>query len=222
MRHFCKVLVAALAVAVYVVPAAGADALDKGRGGAVVTPNQGKLVADAWAHIYSLSPSENPFFGNGNPCVPMRHHVMWVVGGGHCTVEQGTAIMFHLGSAWSNVEDPFPQTEAAQRAVALAADQGVSEFHAVIDGEPVDMLRPRFELFTPQRTVQLPEDNIFDDPDNQVDIPAQTITLTAHAWSGVVRNLRPGVHTIVGEGVWDGYPFEYPHTVTVVRRGHAN
>ena len=70
--------------------------------------------------------------------------------------------------------------------------------------------------------MQLPEDNIFDDPDNEIDVPAQTITLTAHAWSGVVRNLRPGVHTIVGEGVWDGEPFEYPHTVTVLRRGHSN
>ena len=36
--------------------------------------------------------------------------------GGHCTIEQGTTFTLGSGSAWTNVEPPFPQTEAEQLA----------------------------------------------------------------------------------------------------------
>ena len=48
-------------------------------------------------------------------------------------------------------------------------------------------------------------------------MPAQTITFTAHARVALVRNLRPGRHTIVASAVW-GEPFAISHDITVVRR----
>jgi hypothetical protein len=142
------------------------------------------------------------------------HKVVSAVGGGPCTVTEGTAIPIGFGSAWSNLEDPFPPDEAAQRAVALAADQGLSEIQITVDhDDPVNTRRRRFEIFSPQRTVQLPEDNILGVP-----VPAYPVTLTAHAWSALVRNLPPGHHTIVAEVVWDGDAFAVTFVIDVVPR----
>jgi hypothetical protein len=214
-RHLGHTFLLALAIALGAASVAGAHDAQRGRSGAVLTPSQGKLVGEGWAQLYSLPISENPFFGNGSPCLTVGHHAIEMVEGGSCTITQGTAILLQLGSAYSNVEDPFPPDEASQRAVALASDQAVSEIHVTVDDdEPVDIRTPRFELFSPQRTVQLPADNV-------LGVPAQTVTLTAHAWSTLVRNLRPGSHTIVVDGlVWNGQHATYPHFVTVVRGGH--
>jgi len=51
------------------------------------------------------------------------HKVIQKLGGGPCTVEQGTALTLGFGTACSNVEEPpsYGADEAAQRACALAA-----------------------------------------------------------------------------------------------------
>jgi hypothetical protein len=59
--------------------------------------------------------------------------------------------------------------------------------------------------------VQLPAENI-------LGVPAQTVTFTGHAWSALVRNLRPGRHTIVGEAVVDGERFVETPIIDVVPR----
>jgi hypothetical protein len=211
LKHLRRTVLAALAVALCAAPVADARP--------VITPSKGKFVGEGWAQIYSLPLSQNPFVGNGNPCLTVGHKVVEPVNGGPCTIEQGTAIMLGRGSSWSNLEDPFPQTEAEQIATALAADQGLSEILVTIDeDDPVDIRRRRFEVFSPQRTVQLPEDNILDTP--ELDLPAQTVTLTAHAWSALIRNLRPGRHIIVVRTTWDGYTFDVSYDITVVRRSH--
>jgi len=215
MRHLGHTVLLALAIALVAVSGAGAHDAQQGRSGAVLTPSQPKLVGEAWAQLYSLPISENYFFGNGSPCLKLGHHAINVLEGGSCTITQGTAIMLVLGSAWSNVEDPFPPDEASQRAVASSFDRAaVSEARVTVDDdEPVDIRTPRFELFSPQRTVQLPADNV-------LGVPAQTVTLTAHGWGTLIRNLRPGTHTIVVDAVWDGEPAVFRHSVTVVRGGH--
>ena len=157
--------------------------------------------------------------GNGNPCLNVGHKVISAVHGGPCTVTQGTAIPIGFGSSSSSAEDPFPQDEAAQRAVALAADQGLTQIQVTVDeDDPVNTRRSQFEIFSPQRTVQLPEDNILDNPEEGIDVPSQTVTLTAHAWSGLVRNLRPGHHTIVADVVWDGERRTFTYVIDVVPR----
>lgn len=214
MRHLGHTVLLALAIALSAASVAGAHDAQQGQSGAVLTPSQPKLLGEAWAQLYSLPISENPFFGNGSPCLTVGHHVINVIEGGSCTVTRRTAIMLFIGTAYSNVEDPFPADEASQRAVAYAADQAISEIHVTVDDdEPVEIRTPRFELFSPQRTVQLPADNA-------LGVPAQTVTLTAHGWSTLIRNLRPGSHTIVIDAVWNGEPAVYRFSVTVVRGRH--
>ena len=65
----------------------------------------------------------------------------------------------------------------------------VSATITVDDGPTVDLLSPRFEVISPQRTVQLP-------PDNFLGVDPQTATFVAHGWAALVRGLRPGQHTI--------------------------
>ncbi|MEO8689104.1 MAG: hypothetical protein ABI611_12920 [Solirubrobacteraceae bacterium] len=138
-----------------------------------------------------------------------------MISGNHCTIKRGTAALVGLGSAWSNAEDPFPADEAAQRATALAADQVITEIQVTVDDSPpVEIRTPPFELFSPQRTVLLPAENI-------LGVPPQIVTLTAHGWFALVRNLQPGLHTILVKVLRAGDRLTFPHFITVTRRGHS-
>jgi hypothetical protein len=218
MRHLGWIVLAAVAVALWVAPVAGAHESHKGRGGAVVAPAKDKWLGESWAQIYSLPLSENPFAGNGNPCLTLANKVIQEIGG-PCTIEQGTTFFTGFGTAWSSAEDPFPQTRAEQLALAIASDrENVAGYTVTVDGgDPVDIRTPRFELFSPQRTVLLPEDNILDNPEAGIDVPSQTVTLTAHEWGAAVRKLNVGEHTILGETTFsDGFVLSVPHIVNVV------
>ena len=83
---------------------------------------------------------------------------------------------------------------------------------AVDGGEPVEIRTPRFELFSPQRTVLLPADNFLG-----LDGP-QTITLSAQPdGARSLKKLSVGEHTIVGDTLFtNGEHFVVPHIVTVV------
>jgi hypothetical protein len=214
MRQLRLSVLAAAAVALCIAPVAGAHDPHKDRGGAVVAPAKDKWLGEFWAQIYSLPVPENPFAGNGNPCLTVGHKVIQAVPG-PCTVKEGTALTLGFGTAWSSAEDPFPETRTGQLAVARAADlELVAGMTVTVDGgEPVEIRTRRFELFSPQRTVLLPADNVFG-----LDGP-QTITLSAHAWGAVVRKLSVGEHTIVGDTLFtDGTHFVVPHIITVVAR----
>jgi len=65
----------------------------------------------------------------------------------------------------------------------------VSSLIAVDGGEPVEQIAARFERTSPQRTVELPADNV-------LGVPPQTATFVAHGWVALVRKLRAGEHTI--------------------------
>ena len=94
---------------------------------------------------------------------------------------------------------------------------------SVDGGRPVQIRRPRFELFSPQRTVRLPEDNLLDNPDEGIDVPAQTVTLSAHAWGAAVRGLSLGGHDVVADVRFaNGEHGVAPHLLDVVaKRGHG-
>jgi hypothetical protein len=210
-RRIRNVVLISLALAL----CAAATAAAQRHPATVVTPSPPNLVGEAWAQLYALPVAQNPLFGNGDPCLTLSPNAVEVISGNHCTIKMGTAALVGLGSAWSNVEDPFPANEAAQRAVALAADLPIREIHVTVDDGPrIDIRTPRFELFSPQRTVLLPAENI-------VGARPQTVTFTAHGWFGLVRSLQPGLHTILVDVVRDGERLTFPHFVTVTRSGHA-
>ena len=71
----------------------------------------------------------------------------------------------------------------------------------------MNVVRRRFELFSPQTTADLPEGNF-------LGVPPQTITFTAHAWGAVVRGLRPGHHAVTLEV--DNPDFGPPFSFTVL------
>jgi hypothetical protein len=208
MRHPLPSVLAAVAVALCAAPAAVAH-------DPVVAPAKDKWLGEFWAQIYSLPVPENPFAGNGDPCLEVGRNVIQEVGG-PCTVKEGTALTLGFGTAWSNAEDPFPETRREQLAIARDADhEFVAGMTVTVDGgDPVEIRRRRFELFSPQRTVLLPADNILGVPGPRI------VTLSAHGWGAVVRGLRVGTHEVVGDTRFtDGTNFVVPHVITVVPRG---
>jgi hypothetical protein len=221
MRHFRRTVLAALAVALCAAPAAAAHG-PRPHASPVVAPARGGLLGEMWAQALSLPVPENPFAGNGNPCLSLGGNVLQAIVGPEqtvtCTAKQGTVLFTGWGTECSDVEAPpfYGVDEAAQRACALASDQNVEALRITVDnGRPVDVYAPRFELFSPQRTVQMPADNLFG-------IPPQRVTFTVHAWAAIVRKLRPGRHTIASEVMTTDFTATFTHIVNIVAGAHSN
>ena len=213
MRHLRHMVLAAVAVALCVAPVAGAESPREDRGAAVVAPAKDKWLGESWAQLFSIPLAENPFAGNGDdPCLTLANKVIQEFGG-PCTIEEGTTFTTGFGSVWSSADDPSADTRAEQLAVAVAIDREIVRGVTVTvdDGSTVDIHTPRFELFSPQRTVLLPPDAIFDLHGPQI------VTLTAHAWGAAVHKLSLGQHTIVVDTTFsDGFVYSAPHIVNVV------
>jgi hypothetical protein len=222
MRHLRRTVLAAIAVAICAAPVASAHSTHHDRGGAVVAPARGgglsggELLGAAWARGFAMPVGAvDPFRGG---CVPLARNVLHPSigddGTATCTITQRTRLFVFFGSACSNVEpDPYRfDTEADQLACAAAVDQALHELNVTVDGETINIVRPRFEVASPQTTVQLPGEN-------QFGVPAGPMTFTAHAWAAVIRRLRPGRHTVAVQVVapdW-GDPFGSTTFVDVVR-----
>jgi len=221
VTHHPRTVLLALALALCAAPAAAARDAHQDRGGAVVVPAQAEWLGESWAQIYSLPVSVNPFAGNGNPCLTLAHKVIQEIGG-PCTIEHGTTFTLYFGSAWSSAEDPFPHTRRKQLALAIAADREnvLGMIVTVDDGRPVEIRTPRFELYSPQRTVLLPADNLLGVKGPRI------VTLTAHGWEAAIRNLSVGEHTIMSDVRFaDGEHFILAHILTVTprqQRGRAH
>ena len=184
MRHLRHTVLAAVAVALCLAPVARAQNPRKD-GGAVVAPAKDKWLGESWAQLFAIPLAENPFAGNGTqPCLTLANKVIQEFGG-PCTIEQGTTFTTAFGSVWTNADDPMDDTRAEQLAVALAIDREIVRDVTVTvdDAMPVSIHTPRFELFSPQRTVLLPPDAIFELHGPEI------ATLTAHAWGAAVRKL---------------------------------
>jgi hypothetical protein len=214
MRHLHRAVSAAIAIALCTAPAVLANDAHHYHRGPTVTPSTGELMGELWSQLYSVPLPENPAFGgNGDHCLKLARRVVEAVEGGPCNVSKGTVDVIGLGTAWSSAEPPFPTTQADQQAISLAADVGFfARIRLIIDnGAPIDIRTPRFELFSQQRTVQLPEDNI-------AGAPAQTATFSAHGWFARIRGLRPGHHTIVQDALLvDGDHQTLAYTINVLR-----
>jgi hypothetical protein len=220
MRHSRRTVLAALAVTLCASPVAAAH---EPRGGAVVAPahggglSGGELLAASWANVMETPPGANPDAGG---CATIARDVLDAFPGpdgiARCTGTQRTRLLVGFGTECSNLDPPsFFETEADQRACAVAGDQGFEELNVTVDdGDTINLVRPRFELISPQTTVELPPDNIFHSA-------APTATFTAHAWGAVVRKLRPGQHSVTVEVVNPdfGPPFSFTIVLDVVRSG---
>jgi hypothetical protein len=180
-------------------PAAAADVSHgHGRHAAVMPVHKiagapaGEVMGQQWVEFYADGPPPDP-------CVLVGHRRTALTIGhtgetNTCNVDRRTQlVVFGPSNACSDVEeDPyFGEDEAAQRLCAADGDyEFVQDIQVSVDGQPpVQIRRPRFEIFTPQMTAELPEDNF-------LGIPAQTAHLVGHQWVAQVRKLRPGQHTI--------------------------
>jgi hypothetical protein len=149
-----------------------------------------QLLAQAWTGFYE-TPASAPFV----PCIYLGRTGKVLLAGRvflTCTVKLGSPVMYFFGSTCDPISTPpfFAVTARDQRRCARAADL---EFIAslslqVDDGPVVKITTPRFELFTGQKSVVVPEDNGFGAP------PGPT-TFTAHAWAAFADHLSLGLHT---------------------------
>jgi hypothetical protein len=227
MRHLRYVVVAIVAVALCAAPVALAKKNENKGGGAVIAPvhqvngqSGTELLGEYWGELLS-----NPIGTFSGSCIPLGNKGKVLAPEpdedftASCTVKPGTTLLFAFGSECSNVEeDPFfGETEAEQLACAIAFDEEffVAASITVDDGNPVDILNSRFELFSRQRSVVLPEDNI-------LDADAGPATFTAHGWGAIVRGLRPGQHTVeVVVTDVEGFTATFTASINVVPGGRS-
>jgi hypothetical protein len=212
MRHLRRIAVATATVALWAALAAADSGAPGGRPtiepvGKVAGQTGGELLRESWKQLL-LQPADNEFVGH---CLPLfgGKVVMPLIGAdgvANCRVKRGTPLFPRLGGECSNVEEPpdFGADEAAQQACALANDQGYQAMNVTIDdGQTVNVVRPRYELLSPQGRVRLPPDNLFE-------VPPQPATFAAHAWGGIVE-LRLGHHTIT----WELVHTDFAATLTI-------
>ena len=168
-RH---IVLAALAVAMCAAPVASADDREMGDGH-LLPPDArvdgltaGQVMGEAWYRNLTLPVAENPLFGNGEQCarLGLNGKVLLAIGFQPCTVPEGTTVyIIGITNFCDNVEpEPyFGADEAAQRKCAMVTlAPFVESIQLTVDGgEPVDLQTRRYEIFSPQRHVQLLADN---------------------------------------------------------------
>jgi hypothetical protein len=200
MRHLRRTVLAALAVALCAAPAAAAHP-HHDHGHATISPARGggltggELQAEAWAR--GLSGSNDPFQGT---CTTLARNVLQAHGGddgtARCNATRDSRLFIGFGSFCSDLEDGVETEQEQLACAATVSHESLKELNVTVDNrDTINIVRPRFELFSPQRTIALPADNFFD-------VPAGTpLTFTAHGWAVVVHSLRPGRHTVTLEVV---------------------
>lgn len=198
-----RTVLAALAAVLCVAPAAAADGSHGHGARAAVMPVHkiagvpaGEHMGQEWVEeVYEVRADDPP----PDPCALGGHRRTALTMGptgktNTCDIDRRTQLLVYGPSyACSDIEEPpgFGEDEAAQRVCAAAGDyEYVQSLQVSVDGlPPVQFRRPRFEIFTPQMTAEVPENNLYG-------IPAGTAHLVGHQWVAQVRKLRPGQHTI--------------------------
>jgi hypothetical protein len=182
----------------------------------------GELLGEEIRQLLEIPAADNPLNDAGESCFAAGHKdkvlIVWTrPEAPTCTVKPGTPIfLFALFNSCSDVETPFPTSEAEQRQCAVAglrqfaADLGAEALLVSIDGAPsIDIFSDRCLAISPQMTANLPVDNI-------LGVPAQATTFVAAGWVAMIRPLPPGTHTIRVEVVQSGDDFVSEAIVEVV------
>jgi hypothetical protein len=210
MRHLRHTVVAVLAVALLLAPAATARERQHHHGGPAVSPAGGKLLGEAWARGLS-TPDPDPYRG---ACAPVARGGTIVAphfgddGTAGCEITRGSSILVFWSFFCSDVFEGV-SGEQAQRKCAIAGDQSVQSIDVSIDHRPpIALRRPRYEALSPQRTVQLGDGS-------------GPITFVAHGWAALIRDLRPGQHTIGVQVINEDFQFTGTLLVTVFGRAHS-
>ena len=214
LRRFTLVM---LALALLAAPAALAK--EKQKGELVPVPNRiagmtgGELLGEGWADL--LSTPAGTFSGG---CMPVAHKIVApevdADGNAACTLRKGTTIVLFLGSECSNVEEPpfFGADARQQRQCAIEADEFfVSALVSLDGGAPVEQVAPRFEEISPQRSVELP-------PDNILGVDPGPATFVAHGWVVLAQKLDRGEHLLTGTVTTDdGFTSPFRIAISVVK-----
>jgi hypothetical protein len=207
MSRPLRTVLLAAALALCAAPVATAHHSHR-RHDALIAPAHGggltgdELLGEAWARGLVFPAGQDPFAGR---CITLAHNViaphLGEDGTATCHSSRHTRLLIFFGSACSNVETDSctGDTHVEQLAAAVAEDRAIEALKVTVDtGRTVDLVRPRFELFSPQRTIQLPAGNVFG-------VPPRTATFSAHAWGAVIRRLGSGHHTVTFEVVAPAY-----------------
>jgi hypothetical protein len=170
--------------------------------------NLGKTLGNLWTTVLETPTADNPFGGGGPQCVVLGGHTVAPFGGGSftCTVKAGTRIFI---AAWTTECSTFERngtTEAALRACAVGADEGVTAT-VTIDGVSV----PLSSVETGLLTIHLPQDNIFG-----LKGAERNGLSVAHGFVYLTDALTPGTYIIEGHVVFpDGSTADFTTTIIV-------
>ena len=181
----------------------------------------GVLLGQYWTRILSLPVASNPVLGAGDPCGRIAGGAVLApivapgsAAGFTCTARLGMPVfLVGFSAACDELEPPFPVGAQAQRACArdFDASANVRSTRFSIDGAPPVELHARaFETVSPQRTVQLP-------PDNLIGVAPGPDPFVAHGWAGLAVFLAPGRHVIRQDVVSDLLTATSSYTVAVGR-----
>jgi hypothetical protein len=170
--------------------------------------NLGKTLGNLWTTVLETPTPDNPFGGGGPQCVVLGGNIVAPFGGGSftCTVKAGTRIFI---AAWTTECSTFERngtTEAALRACAVGADEGVTAT-VTINDEPV----PLTSVETGLLTIHLPQDNIFGLKGSE-----RKGLSVAHGFVYLTDPLTPGTYIIEGHVVFpDGSTADFTTTIIV-------
>ena len=191
--------------------------------GPVILPGDnvigGALLGQWWTRILSLPIASNPVVGAGDPCAHIAGGAVLApivapgsAGGFTCTARLGPPVfLVGFSAACDGLEAPFPVGAQAQRDCAreFDASANVRSTRFSIDGaRPVELHARAFETVSPQRTVQLPRDNL-------IGAAPGPDPFVAHGWVGLAVLLRPGRHVIRHDVVSDLLTATASYTVVV-------
>jgi hypothetical protein len=170
--------------------------------------NLGKTLGNLWTTVLETPTPDNPFGGGGPQCFVLGGNIVAPLGGGSftCTVKAGTRIFI---AAWSTECSTFEgngTTQAALRACAVGADEGVTAT-VTINDEPV----PLSSVETGLLTIHLPQDNIF-----RLKGAERNGLSVGHGFVYLTDPLTPGTYIIEGDVVDpNGDPADFTTTVIV-------
>jgi hypothetical protein len=221
MTHLRRIALVAVALTLSVAPVAVGQS--QPNSGPVVAPADkiagltgGELLRDSWAQLLSLPIAENPFNGHCQALAGGKVRVPIAFGLDPsvpitCAAGEGDSLFLRFGTVCTNVEKPpyYGADEAAQIECARASNRHIRAIDLTVDGGlTVSIRQARFEIVSPQGTVQLPADNI-------LGVPPQTVTFTAVAWGSLVSKLDRGQHTTRFHVKGDGFDATYTTIVDV-------